>query len=59
MVGWKALTRRYIPASLGVRPPFLRLQPLHAATQFSKVVFPPRERGMIWSIESRSRGLPQ
>ena len=37
----------YIPASLGVRPPFFRLQPLQAATQFSNVVFPPRDLGMM------------
>jgi hypothetical protein len=40
---------RAIRASLGVRPPFLRLHGAQAHTMFSHVVLPPRLRGRTWS----------
>ena len=39
-----------ILASLGVRSAFLWLHVMQAKTQFSHVLSPPRERGMMWSI---------
>src|SRR4029078_12107976 len=44
--------------SCGVRLPLRRLQGEHAATTFSHVVWPPRERGTIWS-KARSVPSPQ
>src|SRR3569833_427538 len=38
-----------MPASRGVRPPFLRIQGAQAVTIFSHVVRPPLERGIMWS----------
>ena len=36
-------------ASAGVRLPLRVLQELHAVTQFSHVLAPPREMGLTWS----------
>src|SRR5471030_2554200 len=47
-----------MPASCGVRPPFIRLQRAQAVTMFSQVVRPPRERGVTWS-KVRSSPEPQ
>src|SRR5690348_8363585 len=41
-----------IPASSGVRPPFLRLQVTQEETTFSHSVLPPNTRGTTWSIVS-------
>src|SRR5690242_8697390 len=44
-----------MPISAGIAPPFLRLQGEQAATTFSQVVWPPRERGTRWSKVRSSR----
>ena len=43
---------RRMPASSGVRSRLRRLHGRHAAATFSHSCWPPRERGMMWSIES-------
>ena len=49
-VGATGSIRNLIPASAGVWSPLRWLQPPHAATVLAKVFFPPRERGVTWSI---------
>src|SRR2546426_6856324 len=43
-----------IPTSSTRRLPFRKLQRRQAATTFTQVVSPPRERGTTWSTVSRS-----
>ena len=51
----------FIPASFGVRPPFLTLQAAQAQTILCQVDLPPILRGMTWSSESSlvAKRLPQ
>ena len=49
-VGDVGLIRNCIPASVGVRSPLRWLQPPQAATVFTQVLRPPRERGRMWSM---------
>jgi hypothetical protein len=50
--GARGMLDNCMPASSGVRSRFRKLHPRHAAITFSQMFFPPRERGMTWSMLS-------
>ena len=52
--GFTGLVLSFIPASTGVWSALRPLQASQAATQFSQLVGPPRERGTTWSMVSES-----
>jgi len=48
--GGRGVIRNCHDISAGVRSPLMLLHRRQQATRFSQLSFPPRERGMTWSI---------
>lgn len=58
-LGFRGFAINFIPASSGVRLPFLLLQEMQAVTRFSQVSVPPLDLGITWSTVKFPEVVPQ